>query len=72
VLSSSDVVTYASLAALASFSRRELKDLTHNNTEFRKMLDTHAPNTWKPLLNNFYTSNYAKVFELLDTLKVSH
>lgn len=69
VLSASDIVTYGSICALASFSRRELKDQVLNNLEFKKLLESTAPTTWKLILQQFYNSNYAKVFELLENIK---
>ncbi len=79
VLSCSDVVTYASICALASFSRKELKAILHGSSsvEFKKIIDSSsggsgggAQNIWKIILTQFYNSNYAKVFELLETIKV--
>jgi hypothetical protein len=70
VLSASDVVTYGSICALASFGRRQLKELIHN-VEFKKLLEANAALTWKPILTAFYNSDYAKVFELLETIKVN-
>jgi hypothetical protein len=71
VLTGRDVATYGAMCALASFSRKELKDEVINNTEFKKLLDLNAPTTWKLIVQQFYNSNYAKVFELLEGLKVS-
>lgn len=73
VLSGSDVATYGSICALASFSRKELKDHVLNNHEFKKLLDLNTAATgasWKVILQQFYNSNYGKVFELLEQIKV--
>jgi len=69
VLSGGDIATYGSICALASFSRKELKDSLLNNVEFKKLADTHAPQ-WKTIVQQFYNSNYAKVFEMLEAIKV--
>lgn len=70
VLSGSDIATYGSICALASFSRKELKEQVLNNAEFKKLLDANASNTWKVILQQFYNSNYAKVFEMIEAIKV--
>ena len=73
VLSGSDIATYGSICALASFSRKELKDHVLNNHEFKKLLDLNTAATgasWKVILQQFYNSNYGKVFELLEQIKV--
>lgn len=69
VLSGGDIATYGSICALASFSRKELKESLLNNVEFKKLADTHAPQ-WKTIVQQFYNSNYAKVFEMLEAIKV--
>ena len=66
-----DVALYGSICALASFNRKELKELVINNAEFKKILEQSAPTTWKIILQQFYNSNYAKVFEMMEQLKVS-
>lgn len=69
VLSGGDIATYGSICALASFSRKELKDSLLANAEFKKLQDAHAPH-WKTIVQQFYNSNYAKVFEMLENIKV--
>jgi len=68
VLTGSDVATYASLCALATFSRSELKSQLVENTNFREFLEL-APSV-RELVHAFMGSKYAQCIKLLDQLKV--
>eukprot|EP00301_Raphidiophrys_heterophryoidea_P019576 c4478_g1_i1.p1 GENE.c4478_g1_i1~~c4478_g1_i1.p1 ORF type:complete len:437 (-),score=106.47 c4478_g1_i1:101-1354(-) len=67
VLTGSDIAMYASLCALATFSRNELKTQVIENPNFREFLEL-APNM-RELLNAFITSKYALCIKHLDQLK---
>jgi len=69
VVSAYDIVTYGSICALASFNRKELRDLLHHSPEWKKLVDAHATSTWKLICQHMYESNYAKAFELLENIK---
>ncbi|KTW32440.1 uncharacterized protein T551_00530 [Pneumocystis jirovecii RU7] len=67
IISINDVVIYAIICALPSFSRHELKQYIIDNTEFRKLLELE-PQILEVALT-FYSSNYSKCFDILNRLK---
>jgi len=67
LLTARDCAIYGAMSALATFSRGELKSRLLHNIEFKKLLEK-AP-SWRGIVNNFYTSNYALCFEAINRLK---
>jgi len=66
IISIQDVAVYASMTALASYTRRELKQVA--STDSFKRLVEQAP-VWKKVINDFHANNYSAVFAVLDGLK---
>ncbi|KAG5437518.1 hypothetical protein PCANB_000946 [Pneumocystis canis] len=67
IISVDDIVIYATLCALSSFSRSELKQYIINNTKFKKIFDTESQIL--ETATSFYLSNYSKCFNILNRLK---
>jgi len=67
IISIHDVAVYASLTALASYQRRELKTVV--STDSFKLLVDQAP-IWKKIIHDFHANNYSAVFASLEKLKI--
>ncbi|KAG4305623.1 hypothetical protein PORY_001179 [Pneumocystis oryctolagi] len=67
IISINDMVIYATLCALSSFSRSELKQYIIDNMEFKRLLELE-PHILEMVIS-FYLCNYSKCFGILNKLK---
>ncbi|KTW32902.1 hypothetical protein PNEG_04289 [Pneumocystis murina B123] len=67
IISVNDLVIYAVICALSSFSRPELKQYIIDNVEFWKLHELE-PQVFE-IVTAFYSSNYLKCFDILNRLK---
>lgn len=67
VMSMKDVVTYAGLCALATFSRSEMKSRVVDNKKFRERLE-EVPAVREMILDS-YSSSYSSCLQSLDNLE---
>uniref|UniRef100_K3WGE7 PCI domain-containing protein n=1 Tax=Globisporangium ultimum (strain ATCC 200006 / CBS 805.95 / DAOM BR144) TaxID=431595 RepID=K3WGE7_GLOUD len=67
VLHAEDIALYGGICALASFTRKELREKLMNNSSFKAFLEL-VP--WlRELISDFYSSNYASCLQTLDKMK---